>query len=473
MSISEIDAVIRRGPFRDDWASLAGYRTPEWFGPMKFGIFIHWGVYSVPAFGSEWYPRNMYIQGSPEYEHHLHTYGPHRSFGYKDLIPLFRGERFDPSAWADLFARSGARYVIPVAEHHDGFQMYRSGISHWNAWEMGPKRDVLGELSEACRRRGLTMGASSHRIEHWFFMGHGREFDSDVREPMAKGDLYWPAMPEGDLQDIYSQPAPDGAFMEDWLLRTCELIDRYQPSILYFDWWIQHSAARPWLKKLAAYYYNDAARQGREVVIQYKHDAFMFGSAMPDVERGQFAGIQPFIWQADTSVARNSWGYTEGNDYKSAEELIWDLVDVVSKNGSLLLNVGPRADGVIPEEDASLLRQIGTWLDANGEAIYGTHPWRKFGEGPTQIVEGQFSDGEAKRFTCEDFRFTMKGDALYAIAMKPSKDGNYRICALGELDAPLPGQFPRHHFRHPPAGIGPAGVMDPGPPGPAHFRAAA
>ncbi len=265
--LEQIDRVIARGPYSDDWESLSRYRTPLWYQDLKFGIFIHWGVYSVPAFGNEWYPRGMYIRGSREFMHHVQTYGPQAQFGYEDFIPLFRAEKFDPAEWAERFARAGARYVVPVAEHHDGFQMYKSDLSHWNAFEMGPRRDVLGELSAACRARGLVMGASSHRIEHWFFMGHGREFESDIREPMRRGDFYWPAMPEPDFQDLYSQPAPSREFMEDWLARTCEIVDRYRPRILYFDWWIQHSAVKPWLKKLAAYYYNRAAEWGFEPVI--------------------------------------------------------------------------------------------------------------------------------------------------------------------------------------------------------------
>ena len=440
-SLERIEAGIARGPYADDWASLSQYRVPEWYERIRFGIFIHWGVYSVPAFGSEWYPRNMYVQGSPEFEHHVKTYGPHREFGYKDFIPLFRAERFDPEAWVELFARAGAQYVVPVAEHHDGFQMYRSDLSRWNAFEMGPRRDVLGELTAACRARGLVTGASSHRIEHWFFMSHGREFDSDIREPVARGSLYWPAMPEPDFQDLFSLPAPSDEFMQDWLLRTCELIDRYQPSILYFDWWIQHSAARPWLKKLAAYYYNRAAERGAEAVINYKHDAFLFGTAVPDVERGQFADAVPYIWQTDTAVARNSWCYTDGNIYKTAEELLWNLVDVVSKNGRLLLNIGPRADGTIPDEDAGILAEIGDWLRVNGEAVYGARVWRRYGEGPTRVAEGQFSDGEKVAFTDRDFRFTTKDGALYVVAMKCSPDGAYCVRSLGEQDASRQANF--------------------------------
>ena len=387
--LNTIEDVIAGGPFQDTWESLSRYTVPEWYKNAKFGIFIHWGIYSVPAFGSEWYSRNMYVKDSPEYKHHVETYGKHKDFGYKDFIPMFTADKFDPDAWAELFAEAGARYVVPVAEHHDGFQMYESEISHWNAAEMGPKRDVLGQLEESCKKNGMEIGASSHRVEHWFFMGHGREYDSDVREPMERGDFYWPAMPEPEsLQDLYSEPMPTEEFLQDWLVRCCEIVDKYRPKIVYFDWWIQHSAVRPYLRKFAAYYYNRAARWGSEAVINYKHDAFLFGTAVPDVERGQFADIKPYFWQTDTAIALNSWGYTEHNDFRPAEDIICDLVDIVSKNGCLLLNVGPKPDGTITQEDKAVLLKIGAWLKTNGEAIYGSRVWRRYGEGPTQVVDG-------------------------------------------------------------------------------------
>jgi len=438
--LDEIERVIREGKFRDDWDSLNNFKVPEWYRNAKFGIFIHWGVYSVPAFANEWYPRNMYVQGTPEFEHHRKTYGDQKNFGYKDFIPMFKAEKFNPDEWAELFKDAGARYVVPVAEHHDGFQMYRSELSHFNAYEMGPKQDILGELKKAVEKQNLVFCASSHRVEHAFFMGPGREFDSDVREPMKLGDFYWPAMPLLDLNDLYS-PAPPKEFLDDWLLRTCEIVDRYRPRLIYFDWWIQHSSMRPYIKKFAAYYYNRAAQWGDDVVINYKNDSFMFGTAVVDIERGQFAEAKPYFWQTDTSVARNSWGYTEHNDYKTAREIICDLVDIVSKNGTLLLNIGPRADGTIPDEDRNILLEIGRWLKVNGEAVYNSKVWRVAAEGPTKIQEGQFTDGKSKEFTPEDIRFTVNGSSIYATVLSYPDDGKVRVKSLAKADGSHPSPF--------------------------------
>ncbi len=433
--LEKIENVIANGKYKDTWESLQQYRAPRWYEDIKFGIFIHWGVYSVPAFGSEWYPRNMYIQGSREYEHHIKTYGPHKEFGYKDFIPMFKAENFDPKEWAKLFKDAGAEYVVPVAEHHDGFQMYESELSEWNAKKMGPCRDVLGEISAECQNAGLVMGASSHRVEHWFFLGHGKEFDSDIKEPLKRGDFYWPSMPEPDHQDLFSEPAPTEEYMNDWLCRCCEIVDKYRPKIIYFDWWIQHSAVKPYLKKFAAYYYNRAEEWGEEVVINYKHDAFEFGTAVVDIERGKFAEAKPYIWQTDTAVAKNSWGYTEGNEYKTSAQIICDLVDIVSKNGRLLLNVGPKPDGTIPDGDRKILLEIGDWLKVNGEAIYGAKLWRKPGEGPTKTVEGQFADNDATQFTSEDIRFTVNGGYIYAVCLNMQGKNSVCIRSLSEADA--------------------------------------
>lgn len=432
--LTDVDKTVAAGPFRNDWPSLRGYQAPEWFRDAKFGIFIHWGVYSVAGFGSEWYSRNMYQQGTPDFAHHVATYGPQAKFGYKDLIPKFTAEHFDPDAWAKLFHDAGARYVIPVAEHHDGFPMYESNLTDWCAGKMGPKRDVLGELAKSVRAEGMHLGASSHRAEHdWFFDG-GRHFVSDVNDPKYAA-FYGPAQLNaaddgrvGDLQREFTYVSP--AFMDDWLARTAEIVERYHPDLIYFDWWVGEPDFRSHLQRFATYYYNHAAAAHQPVVLFYKENDMADGSGTLDIERGALAGIRPQPWQTDTSLSNNSWGYIQGDTYKTPEMVIHQLADVVSKNGNLLMNVGPKPDGTIPEGAAKTLLAVGEWLQVNGDAIYGTRPWRQFGEGPTQFEAGSFHDTDTKPYTAEDFRFTTRGDTLYAIELGWPKDGEAVIHAL-------------------------------------------
>jgi alpha-L-fucosidase len=410
------------GPYSADWASLAGYSVPDWFRDAKFGIFVHWGPYSVPAFGNEWYARNMYRPDKPEFAHHRATYGPQSEFGFKDFIPLLTGEHFDPDAWAALFREAGAQYVVPVAEHHDGFAMYRSELNPWNAVEMGPKRDVIGELSEAVRRRSMTFGVSTHRAEHWWFLNGGMTFDSDVRDPRF-ASLYGPAQPQ--------ELAPSRQFLEEWVDHTFELVDTYEPQLLYFDWWIHRPAYQPYLPQVASHYYNLMFANGREPVITYKDGAFREGTAVADVERGSSAHLRPQPWQACTSMSRTSWCYVADEDYKSARELVGKLVDTVAKNGCLLLNVGPKADGSIPEVEVALLREIGAWLAVNGEAIYATRPWLVYGEGPTRTAEGMFSESKQGDYGPHDLRFTMREGLLYVIGMAAPDGGRIEVRSLG------------------------------------------
>lgn len=410
--------------FEATWESLKQFTVPAWYQDAKFGIFIHWGVYSVPCFDTEWYPRFMYQEGSRVYEHHIKAFGPHTEFGYKDFIPQFTMENYDPAAWADLFARSGAKYVVPVAEHHDGFAMYDTDYSRWSAAQMGPRRDVLRLLADAIRERGLVLGVSNHRAENWFFMDGGTKFDSDINDPQ-NAEFYGP--PHACSPDDQGgpgwkskdwRPRPSGKFLDEWLARCCELVDKYEPSVFWFDWWVEQAVFEPYLQKFAAYYYNKAQNFEHGGAVNFKLEAMPQEAGVHDVERGQLAGINPHFWQTDTAISKVSWGYI-GNkqDYKTPGQLVGDLIDIVSKNGCLLLNVGPRPDGTIPEEEQRILLEIGQWLAINGEAIYGSRYWDTFGEGPTEVDSGSFSDNDRAPFTAQDFRFTQKDDALYVFCL--------------------------------------------------------
>ncbi len=433
--LKEVDRKGHEGPFRPDWESLQKYEVPEWYKDAKFGIFIHWGVYSVPAFGNEWYPRNMYRPESEEYQHHVAIYGPVDKFGYKDFVPMFKAERYDPSAWARLFKEAGAQYVVPVAEHHDGFAMYGSGLSDWTAAKMGPHRDVIGELAKAVRAEGLHFGASSHRVEHNFFLGVGRRITSDINDPNFAA-FYGPA--HNWLEAKQGTPLANdftfvsSAWTADWLARSSEIVEKYHPDIMYFDWWIGQASVRADLARFAAFYYNTSSKYGDHVgVINYKDYAIQEHSAVLDLERGQLGDIRPLYWQTDTSVSNKSWGYIKDDTFKTPEFVVQQLIDVVSKNGNLLLNIGPRSDGTIPEEVQSVLLDVGAWLKVNGEAIYGTRPWKIYGEGPTKVAAGSFHDTDTAGYTPEDFRFTTKGKILYAIELGWPSRGEAVLHSLG------------------------------------------
>jgi alpha-L-fucosidase len=432
--LTDVDQADHQGPFRPDWESLQNYEAPAWYRDAKFGIFIHWGAYSVPAFGSEWYPRMMYVKGSPEYRHHVETFGTQDKFGYKDFIPMFKAEHFDPAAWAELFKKAGAKYVVPVAEHHDGFAMYDSGLSDWTVLKMGPHRDTSGELAKAVRAAGLHFGISSHRVEHNFFLGPGRTIPSDVNDPqyaMLYGPAHkWMMNPSATpLNNDFTYVSPEWA--NDWLARSAELVKKYKPDIVYFDWWIGQASIRANLTRFAAFYYNSSLKQGDHVgVINYKDYAMQDHSAVLDLERGQLGDIRPLPWQTDTSVSNKSWGYIDDDTFKSPEFIVHQLIDIVSKNGNLLLNIGPRSDGTIPDEVQRVLLDVGAWLNMNGEAIYGTRPWRVYGEGPTKVAAGSFHDTDTTNYKPEDFRFTTKGDSLYVIGLAWPANGEAVVRSL-------------------------------------------
>jgi len=433
-----VDAQAMRGPFCPDWETLRRFEMPQWYKDAKFGIFIHWGPLSVSEIVNEWYPRNMYQKSDPAFEAHIKKYGPQDKIGYKDLIPQFKAEKWDPTEWARLFKQAGARYVVPVAEHHDGYAMYDSALSDWTAIKMGPKRDIIADLSRAVRADGMHFGTSFHRAEHnWFFDG-GRTFRSDVNDPKY-ASLYGPAHTwlldsKQMLLNDWTYVSPE--FANDWLARASELVEKYNPDLVYFDWWIGQPSFRPNVTRFAAYYYNYAAEHKIPAVINIKDYALDWNAGARDFERGMREDIEPRHWQTDTSISNLSWGYLKEDQFKTPEFIVHQLIDIVSKNGNLLLNIGPRADGTIPDEVRSTLLEIGAWLNQNGEAIYDTTPWTVYGEGPTKVQAGFGKDKDTNPYTAQDFRFTAKGDKIYTIQMAWPTDGRAAIQSLGSSHRP-------------------------------------
>ena len=438
---SQMGVEVEAGKQYDsNWESLSQYKIPQWFQDAKFGIFIHWGPYSVPAFGSEWYPRLMYMdeqvwnaefeiksdQPSGVYKHHVETYGHPGEFGYKDFIPMFKGEKFNADEWMDLFAEAGAKYVVPVAEHHDAFAMYNSKYTRWNAVNMGPKRDILGEIFTAARKKGLKTGASSHLAFNWAYFNRKPAFDNWDKQ---YDDLY------GINREKTDQMTDEWRTM--WWNRTKDIIDNYHPDVLWFDFYLDKEAFRPNHPQLAAYYYNKGIEWNKEVVLQNKNfggfESYPSGTNVLDLERGKMSEIQDRTWQTDTSIGANSWGYVTNWISKTPNTLIDDLIDIVSKNGCLLLNVGPKSDGTIPEDQKAVLLEIGKWLAVNGAAIYGSRPWKVYGEGPTVVAVGHHTEGKNKDLTAQDFRFTTNNNKLYAIAMDWAESGkmNIELLAMG------------------------------------------
>ena len=398
-------------PFEPSWNSLQRWRTPQWLRDGKFGIYTHWGIYSVPAQGPNgtWYAHNLYTNPKgPERAYHESHFGPLASFGYKEFIPRFTGEKFNADDWADLFEKAGARFAGPVAEHHDGFAMWDTKYSEWNATKMGPKRDVVGELAVAIRKRHMKFVTAFHHAEAWFYFPTW-DPSYDCGDPRFSG-LYGPIHAKGAL--------PTKAFLDDWKGRVEEVIDRYDPDFIWFDFGLR-LIPDPYKQSLLSYYYNRAAAEGKEVVVSYKYHDLAPGAGLIDLEKGQETEMTYNDWITDTTIdVGEGWGYVEGLGFKSLDNLIDNLVDRVSKNGYLLLNVGPRPDGTIPDEARALLLGMGAWLKVNGEAIYGTTCWVTAGEGPTRLEKkGAFNERSDVHYTAQDIRFTAKGSALYAIIL--------------------------------------------------------
>lgn len=415
--------------------------VPEWFRDAKFGLFFHWGPYSVPAYQNEWYSRNMYCKGLEQNQYHERTYGKLHDFGYKDFYSQMKGEKFDPGEWARLVKRSGARYAGPVCEHADNFSMWDSKVNEVNSVNYGPGRDVVGECLEAFRKEGIHTLATFHHQWLWgWFMSTDNE--ADVYDP-ANEKFYGPALPL-ETNRYHPYRYPDENFCRIWSDKVKEVIDRYEPDAIYFDsrtFIIQEE----YRYAVADYYYNDKGLE--DGIITYKQEDFPEGIGVFDIECGRFAMPKSFPWQSDDRLEDNiTWCMVQNPKYKSADRIIHQLCDIVAKNGNLLLNVGPYADGSLHPDAVRILEQIGDWLRLNGEAIYATRPFVVAGEGPTVVedadydvnkIETQLNQGDAVDvhsgvLTDQDYRFTTHGEKLYVIAFGWPEEGVFHIRTLRE-----------------------------------------
>ena len=435
-ALCTMSASAAPAPFTPNAESLNTYTAPDWFRDAKFGIWSHWGPQSVPRAG-DWYARNMYIYGSPQYQHHLKNYGHPSKFGYKDIIPLWKAEKFDPEALMALYKAAGAKYFVSMGVHHDNFDLWNSKHHRWNAVKMGPKRDIVGAWRDAAVHAGLRFGVSEHlgASYAWWTTSHGYDqmwpqmgVSYDGADP-AYADLYHPAHQEP-YRGSDSWYAKNPAWHQQWYKRVTDLLTQYQPDLLYSDGGIPFGEVG---RTMVAEFYNRnmAAHQGKlEAVFNHKEigsGEFLRKAGVQDVERGVMEGINPQPWQTDTSIG--DWFYSEGYKYKTTPEVVYMLSDIVSKNGNLLLNVVQYPDGSLPPECQRFVTEMAAWMKVNGDAIYGTRPWKIFGEGPTKAASGHFQENAA--YTPADIRFTTKGGKLYAITLgEPS--GELRIASLGK-----------------------------------------
>ncbi len=414
--------------YQPTWNSLRQHPDPQWLQDVKFGIYTHWGIYSVPATGPNvtWYPYNMYREGTEQYDYHCKTYGHPSEFGYKDFIPMFTAEHFDADEWAEVFKKSGAQFAGPVAEHHDGFPMWESKFTDWNAAKMGPKVDVVAKMATAIRKQGMRFMAALHHAENWWFFPHHRKA-FDTSDPQYAGlygpphNIDWPDEPPNlDENESHWRNAerPNKAFLDSWLGRTQEIIDRFEPDLLWFDFGIQF-VQEHYRRQMLAYYYNKAEEWGKEVAVTYKWHNLPPATGIVDLELGRFDKMTYHPWITDTTVDDGQgWAYLKGTKYKTLDTLVHYLIDNVSKNGYMLLNIGPKPDGTLPQEGVELLEGIGRWMDVNSEAIYGTTAWLTYGEGPTEMPKGgYFMEDKEVKYTAADIRYTVKDDAIYAICL--------------------------------------------------------
>jgi Alpha-L-fucosidase len=468
-------AYLGRAPFHPEWRSLENYQVPDWFRDAKFGIWAHWGPQCQPERG-DWYARGMYQEGSDQYQYHIEKYGHPSVFGFKDVIHQWKAENWNPEELMELYKNAGAQYFMALANHHDNFDLYRSSHHRWNSINVGPNKDVVGGWERAAKKRGLKFGVSVHAAHAWTWYETAQRSDKEGKfagvpydGKLTKKDGAGKWWADYDPQELYAQAhqpsldstddhmvhrqwhwdvdsgvsVPDKAYGENFKARTLELMDSYRPDIVYFDdtvlplWPISNVGL-----EIAADFYNKSMQTNKgkvNVVINGKIlNEQQRKCLVWDIERGQSNAIEPQPWQTCTCIG--SWHYDrriyDNNQYKSAKTVIHMLIDVVSKNGNLLLSVPLRGDGSIDDKARGVVEGIGGWMVVHREAIIGTRPWHIFGEGPAQeeapslSVQG-FNEGKGKAFTSDDVRFTTKGNVLYTFIMGIPTEKRIRIKSLG------------------------------------------
>jgi alpha-L-fucosidase len=447
--IVAVGSPVMAADYEPTWESLTSAPIPEWVKDAKFGVYAHWGVYSVVAHGGPDYVRNLYEGSRTDvkgvYSYHTRKYGPLDEFGYKDFIPMFTAPKFNADEWVDLMHEAGAKFGGICLVHHDGFLLWDSKVNRWNSAKMGPKRDVFGEIASAVRKYGdIKLLATFH---------HGRSFgyctgslkEEDITEEMLKGwDIFDP-----EYADFYwnERTGTRTEFSDQWRAKIIEVIDKYGPDMIWFDG-LQTSMRNDhppesYVRQVIAHYYNAAAVTGQEVTVCNKHGGqfnFPESFGLRCFENGRDMPTDVGPWFLIDRAIAYPWSYVNNKRYRDgADYHVRSIVDVVSRGGVFLLSLTPKGDGSIPEEEKEIMRGIGRWMKVNGEAIYGTRPWKIFAEGPTVLRSmkkrnnGQVAEqwDWRKKLTSKDIRFTTEGDALYVIALAWPEDGKLTIRSLG------------------------------------------
>ncbi|NQZ57173.1 MAG: alpha-L-fucosidase [Lentisphaeraceae bacterium] len=414
--------------YQENWESLSQYNeAPDWFRDAKFGVYCHWGVYTVPEMFTEWYPRSMFDDASAVQKFHSKKYGNPADFPYHKMVPLFTAPKFNAAEWATVFKSSGAKFAGSVTEHHDGFAMWDSKLTPWNAAQKGPKKDIFGELSGEIKKRDMKLISTFHHARNLQRNGGdksvtetGQSYDSHY----IYDKRYATSSTDPELRLLYGN-LPVGEFNELWFGKLKEVIDNYSPDIIYFDSWL-NLIPEKYRQKFCAYYFNEAQKSGKQVVTTFKQHDLPIEVGIHDIERGGHIEIFEQPWMSDDSVCFNSWSYAKNDSVKPSSMVLHSLIDIVSKNGNLLLNIAPRADGSIPADQKKLLQELGDWLGIYGEAIYATRPWEIHGFGPTAPKFGRLGGmSTINYYTAEDCRFTMAKDkkAIYVIVLGEPKAG--------------------------------------------------